>query len=621
MRIIEIDLSRCTQSYACVRVCPVKAISVDEKGWPVVDHKRCIGCGSCLGVCGASAITYQSAVDQTIDLLKAGDEVAAIIDPTISGEFPDITDYRKFVEMIRSLGFSYVNEVSFGVDLVAKKYRDLLSNFKGKYYILSNCPSVVSYVEKFYPGLVGNLAPIVTPMTAMARVVRKAYGDHIRVVYIGPCLSVRDEADKHGSDGKVDAVLTFQELRKMFDHFQIKESKVEYSEFDPPNGYLGSLYPISHGILHAAGIDEDLLNGSVITTDGGQNMARALEEFEQHTESVHRHFNIFYNEGCLMGPGNTNKENMFLRRSLVIDYVHKRLKGFDKERWEADIKKYSDISLERGFAEDDQRLPVPENDRVEEVLKSLGKDIDVNAACEACGYRSCRDFAIAVSQGLSRPDLCLNYSLRSKQDYIKTLKNNNENLKKKQEGLVEAEKELRSDYQKTKLAFETTSALLQNLPSAAVIVDERMKIIESNQSFVHILGEDAQVINEVIPGLIGADLKSLLPFQIYNLFGYVLENDKHIVGRDVQLGEGLLNISIYSLKPGRIVGAVLRDMYVAEVRQEEIINRVTDVIDENLKMVQNIAFLLGEGASKTEKMLNSIIETYNKIKNPDQENG
>ena len=138
----------------------------------------------------------------------------------------------------------------------------------------------------------------------------------------------------------------------------------------------------------------------------------------------------------------------------------------------------------------------------------------------------------------------------------------------------------------------------------------------SNQSFIKALGEDAEMINEVIPGLVGADLKTLLPYPIYNLFSYVLENDENVDGKDVIHGEGLLNISIYSLKPNKIVGGVFRDMYVAEVRQEEIINRVTEVIDENLKMVQNIAFLLGEGASTTEKMLNSIIETYQKINKP-----
>ncbi len=192
------------------------------------------------------------------------------------------------------------------------------------------------------------------------------------------------------------------------------------------------------------------------------------------------------------------------------------------------------------------------------------------------------------------------------------MKNNNEKLKEQQEGLVEKEKSLLEENQKLKQRTDTTSALLKNLPSAAVIVDEQLKVIESNESFIRVLGEDAEMINEVIPGLAGADLKTLLPYNLYNLFTYVLENDENITGKDVQHDDRLLNVSIYSLKPNKIVGGVFRDMYVAEVRQEEIINRVSEVIDENLKMVQQIAFSLGEGASTTEKMLNSIIETYKK---------
>ncbi len=617
MRIIDIDNQLCTQSYACVRECPVKAISVSsDDGKPFVNHDRCIGCGSCISVCGSSAISYQSAVEPTIALLQSGDKVAAIIDPTISGEFPDISDYRKFVEMIRSLGFSYVNEVSFGVDLVAKKYKGLFEGFKGKYYILANCPSVVSYIEKFHPDLIDNLAPVVTPMTATAKVVRAAYGKELKVVYIGPCLSAKHDATLHADDGKVDAVLTFQGLRKMFEHYQIKESKVEYSEFDAPIGNLGSLYPLAHGIIYAGGMHEDLLNGNVITIEGKENMIEALEEFDQYTERIKQHFNIFYDEGCLMGPGTTDKSLKFLRRTLVVDYAKKRLSNFDQQQWEKDMIRFAGIDLSRKYKRDDQRLPVPDSDRIEEILKSLGKAADQKASCSACGFRSCKDFAVSVSQGLTKPDMCLTFSLKSKQDYIKTLKNNNVKLKKQQLHLLESEKELRQENQKIKMSFDTTSALLQNLPSAALIVDDKLKVIESNQSFVKVLGEDAQLINEVIPGLIGADLKTLLPFNIYNLFSFVLENDEHVIGKDVHYGDGLLNVSIYSLKPNRVVGAVFRDMYVAEVRQEEIINRVTEVIDENLKMVQNIAFLLGEGASTTEKMLNSVIETYNKIKKP-----
>ncbi|MFP4063966.1 MAG: [Fe-Fe] hydrogenase large subunit C-terminal domain-containing protein [Bacteroidales bacterium] len=615
MKIIHIDHKRCTKSYACIRACPVKAITArSQDGMPVVNHSRCIGCGSCLSVCASNAVSHYSEIDATIELLDSGEKVAAIVDPTISGEFPDITDYRKFVEMIRTLGFDYVNEVSFGVDLVARQYRKLLSDFKGKYYLLANCPSLVSYVEKFVPELTDNLAPIVTPMTATAKVVRQTFGENLKVVFIGPCLSAKHEAGLHKDDGRVDAVLTFRELRELFEKYKIKEAKVEYADFDKPIGNLGSLYPISQGIIHAAGLDTSPLTGSVITVEEKTNMLDVVDEFNDHPESLKKNFNIFYHAGCLMGPGTTDRSNKYLRRTMVVDYVHKRLKNFDRKQWEEAMDRFANLDLGRGFTKDDQRLPEPGQDQLEEILKSLGKNMDETASCNACGFRSCKDFAASISQGLSGPETCLNYSLKKKQEYIKTLKTNNEILKKKQENLLETEQKLQEENQKIRQRSDTTSALMQNLPSAAVIVDDKLKVIESNQSFIKVLGEDAQMINEVIPGLSGADLKTLLPYNIYHLFDYVLENDENIVGKDVFHDDRLLNISIYSLKPNKIVGAVFRDMYVAEVRQEEIINRVSEVIDENLKMVQQIAFSLGEGASTTEKMLNSIIETFRKTK-------
>lgn len=615
MKIIDINKDRCTRSYACIRACPVKAITVrSQDGMPVVNHNRCIGCGNCLSVCAADAVSHYSDLDETISLLKSDQPVAAIVDPAISGEFPDITDYRKFVEMIRTLGFNYVNEMSFGVDLVANKYRELLSDFRGKYYLMSNCPSLVLYIEKYFPGLIANLAPVVTPVTASAKVVRKAFGADLNVVFIGPCLSAKHEATLHGEDGRIDAVLTFKELRELFRTFDIKEAQVEFSDFDKPIGRLGALYPISKGILEAAGLDDSQTKGQVITVQGKNSMLDIVDEFSDHPEALKKHFNIFFHTGCLAGPGITDRSNRFMRRTMVADYVQKRLRIIDKKQWEKDLEQYRDIDLGRRFENDDQNMEMPGSDQIEEILKSLGKSLDETAACNACGFRSCRDFAASISQGLSRPEMCLNYSIKNKQEYIKTLKNNNEKLKQQQESLVSKEKSLLEENVSLRQKSDTTSALLKNLPSAAVIVDEHLKVIESNKSFIQVLGEEAEMINEVIPGLKGADLKTLLPYNIYNLFTYVLENDENITGKDVQHDDRLLNVSIYSLKPNKIVGGVLRDMYVAEVRQEEIINRVGEVIDENLKMVQQIAFSLGEGASKTEKMLNSIIETYRKTK-------
>jgi hypothetical protein len=121
------------------------------------------------------------------------------------------------------------------------------------------------------------------------------------------------------------------------------------------------------------------------------------------------------------------------------------------------------------------------------------------------------------------------------------------------------------------------------------------------------------MIDEVIPGLVGADLKSLLPVHFYKMFSYVLSTDESIENKDVMYEDAKLGISIFSIRSHKYVGGILRDMYTPEVRKEQIMGRLTEVIDENFDMVQKIAYLLGEGASKTEQMLNSIIDSY---KNP-----
>jgi len=182
--------------------------------------------------------------------------------------------------------------------------------------------------------------------------------------------------------------------------------------------------------------------------------------------------------------------------------------------------------------------------------------------------------------------MCITYSLKSKHEYIKTLKITNEKLAKTQEALRQSEAIARSEQQATQEALEQTSAMLEKLPSAVVLVDDKLRIIESNESFITILGHEAREINEIIPGLKGADLKTLLPFQFYKLFSYVIDNDENVTNRDVHLDNKLLNVSVFTLKKNKIVGAIIRDMYLPEVRREEVINRVSEVIDQNLELVQ-----------------------------------
>jgi iron only hydrogenase large subunit-like protein len=593
-------------------VCPVKAIELKHSAEiPFIEPSKCIGCGACIEVCSPDAIQYASSVDHVDFLLKSDAKVTALVDPSISAEFDDITDYRKFVRMITEMGFDYVHDVSFGVDLVAHEYNDLISNFLGKYYILSNCPPVVSLIRKFHPQLIDNLAPIVNPMIASAKVARDLYGTEVKIVYIGPCIGAKELTNALDAKSPVDEVLTFTELRKLFDKFGIKESNIEFSDFNEPRGYKGSLYPISTGILQAAGINQDLLSGSIVTAEGKDAVINAVSQFEQGIEAIGKHFNMFMCEGCMMGPGMKSGGKKFNRQSAVTTYTTKRLKDFNMARWNNDLKNYQHLDLKNTFNADDQRVALPPEEKIEEVLKIIEKNANEDhLGCKACGYNSCREFAIDVANGITRPDMCIMHSLKSKQEYIRSLKQTNDKLAKTQQALQNSEKRALTEKQLAQDALETTQTMLHKLPTAVVIVDENLKIVGSNESFVTILGEDAAEINEIIPGLIGADLKTLLPVQFYKLFGYVVSSNDDIIGRDVHLNDKLLNVTIFTIKKNKIVGAVIRDMQMPEVRKEEVINRVTEVIEQNLDLVQQIAFLLGEGAAKTEKMLNSIIESH-----------
>lgn len=610
--IVEILKDKCNLSYSCVRVCPVNAIEVkSNRDYAHVIPDRCIGCGSCTSVCPENAIIYRDSTTEAKELLKSKEKKIAIVAPSISGEFHDITDYRKFVQMIKQLGFDYVNEASFGADIIALKYAELFKNSKGKYYITSACPVVVSYVEKFQPEILDNLAPLVSPMIATAKIVRKLYGDNTKVVYIGPCIDSKDEAAGFNDDGKIDSVLTFHELRQLFEEFKITESKLEYAEFDAPIGYKGSLFPIANGLLQAADISEDLLTGNVISAEGKMNMINATRQFTKNIDTIKKHFNLYYCEGCLMGPGTTKGGEKFIRRTRVTDYANKRLKKFDKKKWEKEIEKFWDLDYSRTFKNDNQRIEMPSEERINEILKAIGKEgKDPDLGCNACGYNTCRDFAVAVAKGLAKADMCLTYSLRNRHDYIKALKSTNEKLAQTQQALQESEKIAQKEKQSAKEASETIGKMLQKLPSSVVIINQDLKIIHSNNSFIEMLGEEAKSIDEVIPGLVGADLKTLLPFNIYNMFSHVFSTGENILNRDIHIEDNLLNLSVFTIRKNKIVGAVFRDMYSPEVRKEEVIKRVTEVIDKNLSMVQKIGFLLGEGASETEQMLNSILELY-----------
>ena len=616
-QVIYINEEKCRNSYSCVRVCPVNAIEVKpERAHPVIIADRCIGCGLCFMACSPRAIEFRDSRSQVKQLLKSGRRTAALIAPSIASEFDDITDYRKFVGMIRSLGFSYVHEVSFGVDLVAYEYRKLFEESSGKYYITSNCPSIVEMIEKYHPNLVPNLAPLVSPMVATAMVTRDLYGEDVANVFIGPCIDIKAEATRYNDRNLVEAVLTFIEIRQLFDEFEIQEKTVKMAEFDPPYGNWGALYPYPAGILQAGGIKRDLVSSQVITASGSEDVKEAISDFDHHIDTIRHHFNLFFCPGCMLGPGMIRHDERFRRRSLVKQYAEKRVEALDKKQWEKDMDRWSKLDLSNQFRVNDQRIPDPAPEAITEVMKIIGKDSRAEELnCNACGYGSCREFAATVAKGLAVPEMCHTYNLRNKQEYIETLRQTNRKLSETKKALKESEEQAMREKDAAQDASDTMNSMLNKLPNGVVIVDNELKILRSNERFLEIIGEDAKAIAEIIPGLRGADLKTLLPFNVYNIFSFVLRENESVISRDMQLEDRMFNISIFPIRQNRIAGAVIRDLFSPEVQREEVINRVSDVIDKNLEMVQKIGFLLGEGASDTEKMLNSIVESFRQKKN------
>ncbi|MGQ1788023.1 MULTISPECIES: [Fe-Fe] hydrogenase large subunit C-terminal domain-containing protein [unclassified Saccharicrinis] len=605
-QLIEVDKEKCNLSFTCIRACPAKAIKIADNSANIIVNK-CIGCGNCVTVCAQNAISFRNEIDKVNHLFNNGAKVAAICDPAISGEFNDISDYRKFVGMIRELGFQLVGEVAFGVDLVAQQYKKLLQDFHGKYYLTTHCPPVRSFVEKYRPNLVENLAPVVPPFIAMSKVMRKRYGHDIHVVYVTACVSAKDDAKAFAkTDGKLDAVITFQELRAMFKSSGISEASVEFSDFDPPVGRKGGLYPINHGLWQAVDMQQDLLNSSLISADGRNNFLQSLREFSEDN-SLNQNLDLYYCEGCSMGPGMSPVGKKFMRQANIIGYVEKRLKVIDCDQWEKDIAEFKDVDLSRNFKVTDRRLPQPSENEIQRVLHDMGKsNIEEQLNCGACGYPSCKEFAVAYCQGLTNFEMCYSYSIKTLHTYINKVHAANENLKNTKEALKESEEKARKEEVAARQAADTITAMLNKIRAGIVMVDTNLNIIEANSSFVNMMGEDARQLNEVIPGLRGADINTLLPFG--KLFNTVLQTGQEIINRDTTVEEAILNVSVFTIKKHQIVGGIIRDLTAPEVRREEIINRARSVIRDNLQTVQQIAFLLGESASKTEKVLNSIIE-------------
>lgn len=424
---------KCRVCYTCVRECPVKAIKINN-GQADVISERCIGCGNCVKVCSQGAKVFLDSKSEVEQLLNSEKKVIACVAPSFPAEFSDFKGYQMLVGMIKRLGFSKVVEVAFGADLVASEYRQLIDGDDNKPYISSDCPSIVYYIEHYHPELVPNLAPIASPMVAIARAVKKEYGADAKIVFVGPCIAKKAESDE------VDEGITFKELRELFQMHQIKPEDVEASEFDPPLSGKGAVFPVDRGLIQAIDKSDDLTDGKIITASGKDNFKEIISEFESG-EIDCKYMELLCCKGCIMGPGMSQKNQRYLKRNQVSDYVKQKLENFDQQEWEANIKKFSDLDLSQSFNPSDRREVIPGADAIESALLAMGKKKPSDFLnCGACGYDTCRDHAIAIVQGHAETEMCLPYSIEQLHKSIEDLNISNENLEDARSALKQNEK-------------------------------------------------------------------------------------------------------------------------------------------------------------------------------------
>ena len=556
MQYLDFTGSRCRDCYKCLRECPVKAIKfVDHEARIISD--RCILCGKCTVVCPQNAKRVHSETGDVEALLASGKPVIASVAPSFVSAF-GVKDFAVMGIALGKLGFKMAEETAVGANIVTAEYEKLLETGEYKNFITSACPAINRMVQLYYPKALKYLAPVASPMVAHARLLKKRYPE-AEIVFIGPCIAKKREGRE---SGLISAVLTFTELKTLFDEKGIDLNAIAAIPVNEDIKNRSKYYPISRGIIKS--FNRLPQNYEYVAVDGVKRSFDVLEDIDK-LEGMFIEINCC-EYACINGPATIKNQGSLKANEDVRRYAQDSLKGGEPG--------YID-PMGVDYAEGHPRVSlgnvVPSERDIRAVLAKTGKfkpEDELN--CGACGYPTCREKAIAVLNGNADLDMCIPY------------------MRKRAESM----------------SYE----IIQNSPNGIIMMDYDLKISESNSLARKLLGINLD------------DPKGTYLYESINAaeFFQAVSGGKDVHKQKIYIEESkrYVDMNIILLPEHKTLFAVLKDVTDAveyskeldEVREKTL--ETTDaVIKKQMRVAQEIASLLGETTAETKVALLKLKNT------------
>ena len=558
----------CQDCYKCVRNCPVKAIKV-EGGYASVVPELCIFCGRCVEVCPNGAKKVRDDLTYARQLLTLKEVVYVSLAPSYVTEFPGLKP-AQMIGALRQLGFAGVSETALGAQQVSAQAAALLRQNPTRVLASSACPTVVAYLQKHRAGGGEMILGLLSPLLTHCKMLRQHFGADIGIVFMGPCIAKKLEAAQHPE--LLDVVLTYEDLRRWLEREKIlPENMAEASEqhFVPERSAEGAWYPVDGGMIAGMKSSCAVNDCSLMAFSGISAIKKALDGIEEMKPDSGLFLELLACEGgCVNGP-------KVLRRDATVMKRHRILRSVAPPN--VALPRPTLVETPTTFTVAPVAVVRYPDSQIREALRNVGKfspDDELN--CGGCGYDSCREFGIALINQKAERAMCVTYMRQ--------------------------------------LAHKKANALIQKMPSAVVIVNDALRVIEFNAAFVNLFAPK-MMASAGTASIEGIALAEVMPFA--SLFHNVLKTGEDILDRDLRFQNAILHATIFSIEKHSLVGGILQDITEPAVQKEQVIRRAREVIQKQLATTQQIAYLLGENAAESEITLNSIIESFSPPK-PDE---